>query len=195
MARRAKVLRKTRETEIEVDLNLDGSGKNRVSTSVPFLDHMLTLLAAHGLFDLKISARGDTHVDFHHTVEDVGICLGSALKEALGAKKMVRRYGSAFVPMDESLASVHIDLSGRPHLSYDLPLRKRKIGDFDTELVKEFFQALVNTAGVTIHARVVYGSNSHHMVESLFKACGRALRQAVSRDERVRGIPSTKGKL
>jgi imidazoleglycerol-phosphate dehydratase len=195
MIRRAKVLRKTKETEIKVDLNLDGSGKNRVSTSIPFFDHMLTLLSAHGLFDLTVMARGDTQVDFHHTVEDVGICLGNALKEALGAKKMVRRYGSAFVPMDESLACVHIDLSGRPHLSYNLPLRKRKIGDFDTELVKEFFQALVNTAGVTLHARVVYGANSHHMVESLFKACGRALRQAVGKDERVRGIPSTKGSL
>jgi imidazoleglycerol-phosphate dehydratase len=195
MARRAKVVRKTKETEIQVELNLDGSGKNIVSTSIPFLDHMLTLLSAHGLFDLEVKARGDTHVDFHHTVEDVGICLGNALKEALGEKKTIRRYGSAFIPMDESLAAVHIDLSGRPHLTYDLPLRKRKIGEFDTELVKEFFQALVNTAGVTIHARVVYGSNGHHMVESLFKACGRALQQAVAKDERVRGVPSTKGRL
>ncbi len=195
MARRAKISRNTKETEISVDLNLDGSGKNHVSTSIPFLDHMLNLLSAHGLFNLTVTARGDTDIDFHHTVEDVGICLGNALKEALGTKKRVRRYGSAFVPMDESLASVHIDLSGRPHLSFDLPLRKRKIGDFDTELVREFFQALVNTAGLTLHARVIYGTNSHHMVESLFKACGRALRQAVARDERVRGVPSTKGSL
>jgi len=195
MGRRARISRKTKETGIKVDLNLDGSGKHHISTSIPFLDHMLTLLAAHGLFDLTIQAKGDTAVDFHHTVEDVGICLGSALKQALGGKEGLRRYGSAFVPMDESLASVHVDLSGRPHLVYHVPLRKRKIGDFDTELVKEFFQALVNNAGITLHAQVAYGSNGHHMVESLFKACGRALRQAVSRDEKIRGVPSTKGRL
>ena len=195
MGRRARISRKTKETGIKVDLNLDGSGKHHISTSIPFLDHMLTLLAVHGLFDLTIQAKGDTAVDFHHTVEDVGICLGSALKQALGGKEGLRRYGSAFVPMDESLASVHVDLSGRPHLVYHVPLRKRKIGDFDTELVKEFFQALVNNAGITLHAQVAYGSNGHHMVESLFKACGRALRQAVSRDEKIRGVPSTKGRL
>jgi len=195
MERKAKISRKTKETGIKVDLNLEGLGKHQISTSIPLLDHMLSLLAAHGLFDLTIQAKGDTAVDFHHTVEDVAICLGSALKQALGGKEGVRRYGSAFVPMDESLASVHVDLSGRPHLVYHVPLRKRKIGDFDTELVKEFFQALVNNAGITLHAQIAYGSNGHHMVESLFKACGRALRQAVSRDEKVRGVPSTKGRL
>ncbi len=195
MKRRARVLRKTKETEIKIELNLDGSGRNQISTSIPFLDHMVSLLAAHGLFDLTVRAQGDTHIDFHHTVEDIGICLGSALKKALGGKEKVQRYGSAFVPMDESLASVHVDLSGRPHLAFQLPLRKRKIGDFDTELVREFFQALVNNAGITIHAQVAYGANGHHMIESLFKACGRALRQAVARDERVRGVPSTKGRL
>lgn len=195
MGRKAKISRTTRETGIKVDLNLDGLGKRNISTSIPFLDHMLNLLAAHGLFDLMIQARGDTAVDFHHTVEDIGICLGTALKQALGGKEGIRRYGSAFVPMDESLASVHVDLSGRPHLVYHVPLRKRKIGDFDTELVKEFFQALVNNAAITLHAQVSYGSNGHHMVESLFKACGRALRQAVSEDEKVRGVPSTKGRL
>jgi imidazoleglycerol-phosphate dehydratase len=128
-------------------------------------------------------------------VEDVGICVGRALQQALGKKERIRRYGSAFVPMDESLASVHLDLSGRPHLIFHLPLRKRKIGDFDTELVKEFFQALVNNSAITLHAQVAYGSNGHHMVESLFKACGRALRQATSKDEKARGVPSTKGKL
>ena len=193
--RKAKISRKTKETDIKVELNLDGSGKHRISTSIPFMDHMLSLLAAHGLFDLNLQAKGDTTIDFHHTVEDIGICLGAALKEAVGGKEGIRRYGSAFVPMDESLASVHVDLSGRPHLVYHLPLRKRKIGDFDTELVQEFFQALVNNAAITLHAQVTYGSNGHHMVESLFKACGRALRQAVSRDEKVRGVPSTKGKL
>jgi len=195
MGRQAKISRKTKETEIKVDLNLDGMGRHQISTSIPFLDHMLSLFAAHGLFNLTIQAKGDTAVDFHHTVEDVGICLGSALKQALGGKEGVRRFGSAFVPMDESLASVHIDLSGRPHLVYRVPLRKRRIGDFDTELVKEFFQALVNNAGITLHALVAYGSNGHHMVESLFKACGRALRQAVSKDQKVRGVPSTKGRL
>jgi imidazoleglycerol-phosphate dehydratase len=195
MERKAKISRKTKETEIKINLNLDGLGKHRISTSIPFLDHMLSLLAAHGLFDLRLRAKGDTAVDFHHTVEDIGICLGSALKQALGGKEGVRRYGSAFVPMDESLASVHVDLSGRPHLVYHVPLRKRKIGDFDTELVKEFFQALVNSAGITLHAQVAYGNNGHHIVESLFKACGRALRQAVEKDEKVRGVPSTKGRL
>jgi len=195
MGRKAKIVRKTRETEIKIDLNLDGSGRHRISTSIPFLDHMLTLFAAHSLLDLTIQAKGDTAIDFHHTVEDVGICMGSALQQALGKKEGVRRYGTAFVPMDESLASVHIDLSGRPLLVFHLPLRKRKIGSFDTELVREFFQALVNNAAITLHAQVAYGRNGHHMVESLFKACGRALREALSRYEKVRGVPSTKGKL
>ncbi len=195
MMRKAKVSRTTKETDIKVALNLDGSGKHRISTSIPFLDHMLSLLSSHGLFDLTVQAQGDTEVDFHHTVEDIGICLGSALKQSLGGKEGIRRYGSAFVPMDESLASVHIDLSGRPCLIYHLPLRRRKIGDFDTELVKEFLQALINNAAITLHAQVTYGSNGHHMVESLFKALGRALRLAVSRDEQVRGVPSTKGRL
>jgi imidazoleglycerol-phosphate dehydratase len=195
MGRKAKIERKTKETEVLLELNLDGSGKHQVKTSIPFLDHMLSLFSAHGLFDLRINARGDREVDDHHTAEDIGICLGSALKQALGGKEGIARYGSAFVPMDESLASVHVDLSGRPCLVFDLPFRRRKIGEFDTELVKEFFQALVNNASMTLHARVLYGGNGHHMVESLFKALGRALRQAASRDERVRGIPSTKGKL
>jgi imidazoleglycerol-phosphate dehydratase len=195
MGRKAKIERKTKETEVLVELNLDGAGKHQVKTSIPFLDHMLTLFSVHGLLDLKIRARGDREVDDHHTAEDIGICLGSALKQALGGKEGIQRYGSAFVPMDESLASVHLDLSGRPCLVLDLPFRRRKIGDFDTELVKEFFQALVNSAAITIHARVAYGSNGHHMVESLFKALGRALRQAVSRDEKIKGIPSTKGSL
>jgi imidazoleglycerol-phosphate dehydratase len=195
MERKAKIERKTKETEVWLDLNLDGSGKHRVRTSIPFLDHMLSLFSAHGLFDLKLKARGDREVDDHHTAEDIGICLGNALQQALGGKEGIARYGSAFVPMDESLASVHVDLSGRPGLVFDLPFRRRKIGDFDTELVQEFFQALANNAAVTLHAKVVYGKNGHHMVESLFKALGRALRQAVSRDEKIKGIPSTKGKL
>jgi len=195
MERRAKIFRKTKETEIYLALNLDGSGRQEISTSIPFLDHMLSLWAAHGLFDLSIRAQGDTAVDNHHTVEDIGICLGSALKEAVGDKKGIERYGSAFIPMDESLASVHVDFSGRPTLVFELPLRKRKIGDFDTELVKEFFQALTNNGALTLHAKVTYGNNGHHMVESLFKALGRALRQAVAKDKKVRGVPSTKGRL
>ncbi|KPK89678.1 MAG: imidazoleglycerol-phosphate dehydratase [Deltaproteobacteria bacterium SM23_61] len=195
MERKAKIERKTKETEVWLELNLDGSGKHGVKTSIPFLDHMLSLFSAHGLFDLKLKARGDRKVDDHHTAEDIGICLGNALQKALGGKEGIARYGSAFVPMDESLASVHVDLSGRPGLVFDLPFRRRKIGDFDTELVQEFFQALANNAAVTLHAKVVYGKNGHHMVESLFKALGRALRQAVSRDEKIKGIPSTKGKL
>jgi len=195
MARKARVFRKTKETEIQVELNLDGSGKQKIATSIPFLNHMLSLLCAQAMLDLAIKARGDTHIDYHHTAEDVGIALGTALQKALGKKEGIARYGSAFVPMDESLASVHIDISGRPHLTFQLPLRKRKIGDFDTELVKEFFQALVNHAAITLHAEVRYGANAHHMVESLFKAFGRAFRQAASRDLRMRGIPSTKGTL
>lgn len=195
MARKAKVSRKTKETEIAVELDLDGSGQVKIHTSIPFLDHMLSLMGAHGLMNLAIQAKGDTEIDYHHTVEDIGICLGDALQKALGGKEGICRYGTAFVPMDESLASVHVDLSGRPHLTLQLPLRRRKIGDFDTELIKEFFQALVNHAAITLHGQVHYGANSHHMAESLFKACGRALRQALAKDERVRGVPSTKGKL
>lgn len=195
MARKAKVVRKTKETQVQVELDLDGSGNPKIATSIPFLDHMLSLFGAHGMLDLAIKARGDTHIDHHHTTEDVGIALGTALQKALGKKQGIARYGSAFAPMDESLSAVHIDISGRPHLTLRLPLRKRKIGDFDTELVREFFQALVNHAKITLHAEVRYGANAHHMVESLFKAFGRALRQGASRDRKLRGIPSTKGTL
>ena len=195
MPRNAKVIRKTKETEIRIILNLDGSGKQKITTSIPFLDHMLSLFCAHGMLDLAVRAKGDTHIDYHHTAEDIGIALGAALKNALGGKQGIARYGSAFVPMDESLASVHIDISGRSHLTLHLPLRRRKIGDFDTELVSEFFQALVNHAAITLHAEVRYGSNAHHMVEALFKAFGRALRQAAAADQKVKGVPSTKGSL
>ena len=195
MSRNAKVIRKTKETEIQIILNLDGSGKQKIATSIPFLDHMLNLFCAQGMLDLAVRAKGDIHIDYHHTAEDIGIALGAALKKALGGKQGIARYGSAFVPMDESLASVHIDISGRPHLTLHLPLRKRKIGDFDTELVNEFFQALVNHAAITLHADVRYGVNAHHMVEALFKAFGRALRQAAAADRKVKGVPSTKGSL
>ncbi len=195
MARKAKVFRKTKETEIQIALNLDGSGKQRIATSIPFLDHMLTLFCAHGMLDLGIQAKGDTQVDYHHTVEDIGIALGTALKKALGGKQGIARYGSAFAPMDESLASVHIDISGRPYLRLHFPLRKRKIGDFDTELVNEFLQAWVNHAAITLHAEVTHGGNAHHMAEALFKALGRALRQAAAGDPKVKGVLSTKGRL
>jgi imidazoleglycerol-phosphate dehydratase len=195
MKRMAAVKRKTKETKIRVNLSLDGAGIGNISTSVPFLDHMLSLFCAQSMLDLSLEARGDTHIDAHHTVEDVGIALGGALKKALGEKRGIARYGSAFVPMDESLASVHIDISGRPHLRLQLPLRRRKIGAFDTELVNEFFQAFVNHAALAVHAEVAYGKNAHHMVEALFKAFGRSLRQAVSADRRVKGVPSTKGSL
>lgn len=195
MPRNAEVIRKTKETEIQILLNLDGSGKQKIATSIPFLDHMLNLFCAQGMLDLAVRAKGDIDIDYHHTAEDIGIALGAALKKALGGKQGIARYGSAFVPMDESLASVHIDISGRPHLTLHLPLRKRKIGDFDTELVNEFFQALVNHAAITLHADVRYGVNAHHMVEALFKAFGRALRQAAARDRKVKGVPSTKGSL
>jgi imidazoleglycerol-phosphate dehydratase len=193
--RKAKISRKTKETEIHVEMNLDGRGRQKISTSMAFLDHMLGLMSHHGMLDLVILAKGDTEVDFHHTVEDIGICFGEALKKALGKKKGICRYGTAFVPMDESLASVHVDLSGRPHLTIHLPLRKRRIGDFDADLVREFFQALVNHAALTLHAEVKYGANAHHMVEALFKAWGRALRQAASIDRKIQGVLSTKGKL
>lgn len=195
MNRKAQVSRETKETKIKVSLDLEGSGKHKISSPIPFLNHMLSLMAAHGLFDLTISARGDTDVDDHHTVEDIGICLGQAFKEAWGQKVGIRRYGSAFIPMDESLATVHIDLSGRPCLIYQVNLRRRKIGNFEVELVKEFLQALVNNAAITVHVQGVYGHNGHHMVEAIFKALGRALRQAVAREERIKGIPSTKGRL
>jgi imidazoleglycerol-phosphate dehydratase len=195
MPRTAKIFRKTKETEIRAVLNLDGSGERRIATSIPFLDHMLTLFCAQGMLDLDLRAKGDTHIDDHHTVEDIGIVLGDAFREALGKKEGIARYGSAFVPMDESLASAHLDLSGRPHLRLQMPLRRRKIGDFDTELIREFFQAFSNHAGVTLHAEVPYGVNAHHVVEALFKACGRALRQAIAVDQRIKGVPSTKGRL
>jgi imidazoleglycerol-phosphate dehydratase len=193
--RQAKFSRETKETSIGGELKLDGSGRHSIDTTIPFLNHMLILMTAHGLLDLKLKASGDTEVDLHHTVEDVGICLGKALKQALGEKKGIRRYGTAFVPMDESLGSAHVDLSGRPCLVYHCSLRRKKIGNFDIELVKEFFQAFVNNAAITLHVQIAYGSNGHHMVEALFKAFGRALRQAAAKDERVRGVLSTKGRL
>lgn len=187
--------RKTRETEIAVTWRLDGAGQADIDTGVPFFDHMLDQIARHGLMDLTVRAVGDLHIDAHHTVEDTGIVLGQALRQALGDGRSIRRYGSAFVPFDETLAFAAVDVSGRPYLVFDAPLPAQKVGDFDTELVPEFFRALAMNAGITLHLKVHYGQNTHHMIEGLFKAFARALGEAVSRDPRVQGIPSTKGAL
>jgi imidazoleglycerol-phosphate dehydratase len=195
-ARKAAVSRNTTETRIKVELNVDGTGRYRVDTTMPFLDHMLSIMARHGCLDLAVSARGDTEVDYHHTVEDIGIVLGQCLTKALGDKKGIVRFGTFAVPMDESQARVDLDLSGRPYLVYHIPLsKKRKIRDFDVELIEEFFRALVTAGGITLHVNVPYGKDPHHILEAIFKAFGRALDQATRWDSRVRGVPSTKGKL
>jgi imidazoleglycerol-phosphate dehydratase len=194
-ARRARVERRTSETEILLDLTLDGSGESTVSTGIGFFDHMLALFARHGLFDLQLAASGDLSTGGHHTVEDVGICLGSALDQALGDREGIVRYGNIALPMDESLALVAIDLSGRPYLCYDVGLPNAFIGGFDTDLAIEFFQALVNNARMTLHIRLLVGSNPHHIIEAVFKGFARALDQATRLDPRAAGVPSTKGLL
>ena len=193
--RKAEVTRKTKETEIVLKLNLDGPGKHSVRTGIPFFDHMLSLLAYHGGMDLSLKAKGDLGVDFHHTVEDVGICLGDGIRKALGDAKGIQRYGAASVPMDETLASVILDYSMRPYLVFNMKLRRARIGSFELELVEEFFKALTNHARMTLHINLLYGKNNHHMVEAVFKAFGRALRGAVSPDPRTGQVPSTKGVL
>jgi imidazoleglycerol-phosphate dehydratase len=195
MSRSAHIERVTNETRIRMELNIDGCGKGAICTSVPFLDHMLNLFARHGLFDLMVEASGDIDIDFHHTVEDIGIVLGEAFKQALGQKKGIRRYGQATVPMDETLASVAIDISGRPCLVYHVMLPKVKIGDFDVELAREFFQAFVNHCGLNLHINVMYGENVHHIIEACFKAVARAMDVATQLDPRVEGVMSTKGVL
>lgn len=193
--RNAEIKRKTKETEISLRLNLDGYGRYSIQTGIPFFDHMLSLFAYHGAIDLSIKAKGDIGVDSHHTVEDVGICLGEGIRKAIGDEKGIQRYGFALIPMDETLSSVVLDLSMRPCLVFNMKLRRSKIGNFDLELVEEFFKALCNHARITLHINLLYGKNSHHMVEAVFKGFGRALRQAISIDERLTGIPSTKGML
>lgn len=189
------VARKTRETDIAVTWNLDGSGQAEIATGVPFFDHMLDQIARHGLNDLIVKTEGDIEIDFHHTVEDTGIALGQALRQALGQAKGIRRYGSASVPFDETLALAAVDVSGRPFLVFDAQFPREKVGDFDTELVQEFFRALAFHAGITLHLKVQYGQNTHHMIEGLFKAFARALYDATTIDPRVTGVPSTKGAL
>ena len=195
MARQAQVTRDTQETQISVKLNLDGSGSAKLASGIPFLDHMLDQIARHGLVDLEVKAKGDLHIDAHHTVEDIGITLGQAFAKAIGDKKGVRRYGHAYVPLDEALSRVVIDLSGRPGLEMSGKFTRARVGDFDVDLVREFFQGFVNHALVTLHLDNLKGVNAHHQVETLFKAFGRALRMAVELDLRVKGVPSTKGKL
>jgi imidazoleglycerol-phosphate dehydratase len=194
-ARRAMITRRTTETQVKVDLALDGRGRGRIETTIPFLDHMLALLAKHGFFDLSVQAKGDTEIDDHHTVEDIGIVLGEAIKQALGKKEGIRRFGFASVPLDETLAQVTVDLSGRPYLVYRVELPQRRIKAFDLGLFEDFFQALVTHAAMNLHVNLLYGRNPHHMLEAVFKALAKALDQATSLDGRVSGVLSTKGKL
>lgn len=194
--RTATVVRNTLETQISVTLNLDGTGKAQLNTGVPFLDHMLDQIARHGLIDIEISATGDLHIDAHHTVEDVGITFGQAFAQALGDKKGIRRYGHAYVPLDEALSRVVIDLSGRPGIEYHVDYTRARIGDFDVDLFLEFFRGFVNHAGVTLHIDNLRGINAHHQAETIFKAFGRAVRLAVEPDARLGDVlPSTKGAL
>ena len=195
MKRKTKLARNTTETQISADLKLDGSGRYQISTPIPFLNHMLELFTKHGLFDITLKAKGDTHIDFHHTVEDIGITLGQAFKEALGKKEGIRRYGFCVLPMDEVLTTVALDFSGRPCMIYHSNLKKGRIGTFDVELVPEFFQGFTNAALINLHINVHYGRNKHHIVESIFKAFAKACDMATQMDSRVKGIPSTKGKL
>ncbi|MBE0598625.1 MAG: imidazoleglycerol-phosphate dehydratase HisB [Desulfuromonadales bacterium] len=191
----ATIERQTKETQIRIELNLDGRGESRIGSGVPFFDHMLTQIARHGFFDLIIDAKGDLEIDAHHTVEDLGICLGEAFKKALGDKAGIRRYGRATMPMHEALASVILDFSGRPFLVFNVGLPKAKVGEFDTELVEEFFVAFCNHAGVNAHVNLAYGDNLHHIIEAIFKAFARALDEATGLDPRVEGVLSSKGKL
>lgn len=193
--RRAIIERRTTETQVRVELALDGRGRGRVATTIPFLDHMLALLSKHGFFDLTVKAKGDTEIDDHHTVEDIGIVLGEAFKQALGKKEGIRRFGFASVPLDETLAQVTVDFSGRPYLVYRVELPQRRIKAFDIGLFEDFFQALVTHAGMNLHVNVQYGRNPHHILEAVFKALAKALDQATSLDARVSGVLSTKGKL
>ena len=195
MSRSATIKRQTKETQIEIELELDGKGQLDITTSVPFMDHMLTHVAKHGFFDLQVKASGDIEIDDHHTVEDLGICLGEVFRKALGDKAGIRRFGRGTMPMHEALASVIIDFSGRPFLVYNVALPKAKVGNFDTELVEEFFVAFCNHSGANLHVNLAYGDNLHHIIEAIFKAFGRALDEASSYDPRIEGVLSTKGKL
>lgn len=193
--RAGKIERQTKETQIAVELNLDGEGGAKIDTGVGFLDHMLTLFTVHGFFELNVSAKGDVEVDDHHTVEDIGICLGQALKKCLGDKAGISRYANSYVPMDEALVRVCVDLSNRSYLHFDVPMPEQKVGSFDTSLTKEFMRALVLNSGMTLHVDLIHGENTHHIIEAVFKALGRALSLAVQTDSRIQGHLSSKGIL
>ena len=196
MSRKAKILRKTKETNISVEVNLDGKGKYQINTNIGFLDHMLEQLSKHSLIDMKVIAKGDTHIDLHHTTEDSGIAIGEALKKAAGNLKGIKRFSSTIIPMDETLTRVSIDISNRPYLIWKVDLKVEKLGEMDTELFKEWFQAFSQAAGITLHVENIYGENSHHKIESCFKALAKSLREALEIDKRIKNIlPSTKGKL
>lgn len=195
MGRVDRITRKTNETDITIELDIDGSGKCEISTGIGFFDHMLELFGKHGFFDLVIDAKGDIEVDGHHTVEDVGIVLGTVIKNALGTKEAIKRYGSFMLPMDETLVMCALDLSGRPYLVFDAELTSPMIGDFDTQLVEEFFRAVSVSAGITLHIKLMHGKNAHHIVEAMFKAFARALDEATTIDARIKGVMSTKGSL
>ena len=195
MGRTGRVERKTKETEIVVTVDLEGSGKAEIETGMPFFNHMLESFSRHGLFDIKLQARGDLEVDYHHTVEDVGLSVGEAFKKALGDKQGIRRFGEASCPLDETLAKVVIDLSGRPYLSYNVKIRAGRVGSFDTDLPHEFYAAFTNQLGMNLHIDVIRGENPHHIIEACFKAFARAMDMATGFDERIKGVLSTKGRL
>ena len=195
MARKAKVIRKTTETDIHLEIDLDKTTGSRIDTTIPFFDHMLELFARHGFLKLVIKSKGDTQIDDHHLIEDLGICLGKAVAKALGKKTGINRYGSACVPMDECLCRADMDISGRPYLIYNVKYGRRKIGGFDPALVKEFFKAFTDNSGITLHINFLYGDNSHHIIEAIFKSFARAFRNAVSLNDNVQGVLSTKGRL
>ncbi|MBC5647081.1 imidazoleglycerol-phosphate dehydratase HisB [Christensenella tenuis] len=195
MTRKGSVARKTNETDIRLEIELDGSGCYEINTGVGFLDHMLDLFAKHAMVDLKLACKGDTQVDAHHTVEDCGIALGEAIRIALGDKVSIKRYATKFVPMDETLIMANLDISGRPYFVYNIDLLRDKVGDFDTELCEEFFRAVSVNAGLTLHLNLQYGKNTHHIIEAAFKAFGQALREAASIDPKIKGVFSTKGML
>ena len=193
--RLSDIKRKTGETDIEISFCIEGEGNSIIETGIGFLDHMLTLFSKHGGFDLEVKAKGDLNVDSHHTIEDIGIVLGQCIREASGERKGIKRYGTTFLPMDEAMAMVSVDVSGRPYLVFEAELKAEKLGDFDTEMTEEFFRALAFNSGITLHAKILYGKNTHHMIEALFKGTARALKEALTEDESIKGIMSTKGIL
>lgn len=195
MARKAKIVRKTTETDIQLEIDLDKTAASRIDTTIPFFNHMLELFARHGFLKLVVKSKGDTQIDDHHLIEDLGICLGKAVAKALGGKAGINRYGSACVPMDECLCRVDMDISGRPYLIYNVKYGRRKVGGFDPALVKEFFKAFTDNSGITLHINFMYGDNGHHIIEAIFKSFARAFRNAVSLNDNVQGVLSTKGRL